>query len=89
MPTTTDDHFLSDMRLVGLYVATNYVAPPLIHQTAVALAEHGWPQTGKNVERWTEPILKTAFFYRSLRRQRQHQRLLLNDGTRSAREELL
>ena len=81
-PKQDSDH--DDLRLVGLFVATNFVAPPLIHQAAISLAEHGWTQTAQNVERWTEPVLRTAFFYNSLHRQRH--RLPKDEGPRVVRE---
>jgi len=79
------DNNNDDLRLVGLFVATNFVAPPVIHQAAVSLAQHGWTQTALNVERWTEPILRTAFFYNSLQRQR-HRLLKDEKGPRVERE---
>ena len=60
----------NDLGLMGLYVATNFVAPPLLHDVAQRLKANGYEQLGGELDVWGVPLLNMAFFYRSIRQQR-------------------
>ena len=60
----------SDAGLLGLYVAANFVAPPLIHEAARRLKAGGYGGLADGLDAWAVPLLDVAFFYRSIRQQR-------------------